>query len=99
MWNVVDTSECWDKKGKGPIPVRRVDVHKGFGVHRSRLVAKDYRPKSKVGDREGLFASTPPLEMVKLVIMQAAARSKRGEVRKVMFIDIGKAHLLCTNRG
>jgi hypothetical protein len=99
VWKVVDTSECWDKKGKGPIPVRWVDVHKGFGVHRSRLVAKDYRPKSKVGDREGLFASTPPLEMVKLVIMQAAARSKRGEVRKVMFIDIGKAHLYAPIEG
>jgi hypothetical protein len=63
VWEVVETRECWDKKGKGPIPVRWVDVHKGFGVHRSRLVAKDFRPKSKVGDREGLFASTPPLEM------------------------------------
>ena len=45
--------------GKKPIQVRWVDVDKGFGVYRSRLV----------GDREGLNAATPPLEVVKFLTM------------------------------
>ena len=36
------------------------------------LVAKDFKPKSKVNDQEGLFAATPPLELVKIVIVNAA---------------------------
>ena len=47
-----DIAECWAKKGKRPIQVRWVNVDKGFGVIRCRLVAKDMRPRSKVGDRE-----------------------------------------------
>ena len=94
VWQEADVNECWEKKGRGPIGVRWVDVDKGFGVHRSRLVAKDFRPKSRVGDREDLFAATPPLELVKMTIAKAA-RSPRGSkgARKVMFIDISKAHL------
>ena len=93
VFEVVDIQECWDKKGKDPIPVRWVDVDKGFGVHRSRLVAKDFKPRSKVGDTEGLFAAMPPLEAVKLLVAQAAAESSGVQRRKIMFIDIGKAHL------
>ena len=37
--------------GKKPIQVRWVDVDKGFGVYRSRLVAKDFRPKNKIDDQ------------------------------------------------
>ena len=40
-----------------------------------------------------MFAAMPPLEAVKLLIVQAAAESKGGVQRKLMFIDIGKAHL------
>ena len=83
VFEVVDIQECWDKKGKDPIPVRWVDVDKGFGVHRSRLVAKDFKPKSKVGDKEGLFAAMPPLEAVKLLVAQAAAESDNSRQRKV----------------
>ena len=62
VWVEADVEECWNKKGRGPIGVRWVDVDKGFGVYRSRLVAKDFKPMSKVNDQEGLFAATPPLE-------------------------------------
>ena len=93
VFKIVDVEECWGKKSKGPIPVRWVDVDKGFGVHRSRLVAKDFKPKSIVGDRDDLFAATPPVEAIKLLVAQAAAQSVGGRQRKVMFIDIGKAHL------
>ena len=95
VWVEADLQECWDKKGRGPTAVRWVDVDKGFGVYRSRLVAKDFKPKSKVSDQEGLFAATPPLELVKMVIVKAAkgSRNEHAHVRKVMFLDVSKAHL------
>ena len=94
VWKEADVKECWDRKGRGPIGVRWVDVDEGFGVHRSRLVAKDFKPRSKIGDKEGLFAATPPLELVKTLIVKAAKCRRRGEdARKVMFLDISKAHL------
>jgi hypothetical protein len=89
----VPVEECWDKTGKAPIGVRWVDVRKNDDTHRSRLVARDFRPKSRVDDLEGLFASMPPLELVKLLIVMAAEECRRGKLEKVMFIDIGKAHL------
>ena len=72
VWVETDVQECWDKKGRAPIGVRWVDVDKGFGVYRSRLVAKDFRPPSRVNDKEGLFAATPLLELVKMVITRKA---------------------------
>ena len=76
VWVEADVEECWNKKGRGPIGVRWVDVDKGFGVYRSRLVAQDFKPKSKVNDQEGLFAATPPLELVKMLILKAARGSR-----------------------
>ena len=72
-----------------------VDVDNGFGVYRSWLVAKDFKPKSKIDDKEGLFAATPPLELVKVLIMKAARTKKScdASTRKIMFLDISKAHL------
>ena len=53
-------------------------------MYRSRLVAKDFKPKSTVNDQEGLFAATPPLELVKMVIVKAAkgSRNEHAHVRK-----------------
>ena len=87
VWVEADVEECWNKKGRGPTGVRWVDVDKGFGVYRIRLVAKDFKPKSKVNDQEGLFAATPPLELVKMLILKAArgGRNQHADVRKVMF--------------
>ena len=91
--------ECVRVTGKKPIQVRWVDVDKGFGVYRSRLVAKDFRPKNKIDDREGLFAATPPLEVVKFLVVQAATKCRQGVVRKVKLIDISKAHLYAPIEG
>ena len=43
-----DVEECVRVTGKKPIGVRWVDVDKGFGVYRSRLVAKDLQAQSPV---------------------------------------------------
>ena len=95
MWVEADVQKCWNQKGRGPIAIRWVDVDKGFGVYRSRLVAKDLKPKSKVNDQEGLFAATPPLELVKMVIVKAAkaSRNEHAQVREVLFLDVSKAQL------
>ena len=87
--------ECWEQERKRPIGVRWVDVDQGFGVCRSRLVAKDFKPKSKLNDQEGLFAATPPLESVKMLILKAArgSRNRHAGVRNVMFLDVSKAHI------
>ena len=60
---------------------------------RSRLVAKDSGQKSRVNHTEGVYAATPPLELVKFLLTNAAASSRRGHFRNVMLIDIGKGHL------
>jgi hypothetical protein len=88
VYIVADVRECFEKTGKPPIGVRWVDVFKGEGVYRSRLVAKDFKTKGRNGDVESLYAAMPPLELVKLVFIEAAATG-----RKVMLLDIGKAHL------
>ena len=95
VWGEADVQESWNKKERGPMAVRWVDVGKGFGVYRSWLVEKDFKPKSKVNDQEGLFAATPPLELVKMVIVKAAkgSRNEHAHLEKVMFLDVSKAHL------
>ena len=84
--------ECFDSTGKKPIGVRWVDTKKAHGTTRSRLVARHFKPRRGV-DLEGLYASMPPVELVKFLIVRAARRSPMGNVRKVMLSDIGKAHL------
>ena len=48
-------------------------------------------------DREDLFAATPPWELKRL-LLSLAADTRGGRRRKVMLIDVKKAHLypLCT---
>ena len=79
--------------------MRWLDVDEDFGVYQSRLVAKYFRPKNKIDDCEGLYAATLPLEVVKVLIMQAATKCRQGEVHKVMLIDISKAHLYAPIEG
>ena len=87
-------TECWEKTGKPPIGVRWVDVHRGECVYRSRLVAKDFKTKGKVGDMEGLYGEMPPLKLVKHLLVEAARSGK-----DIMLIDYGKAHLCAPVEG
>ena len=90
IWGVKPISECWEKTGKAPVSVRWVDVQKAEGV-RSRLVARDFKGGDK--DRDDLYAATPPLESKRLLISRAATRRKGKLTRKLLFIDVKKAHL------
>ena len=73
--------------------VKWVDTNKGTQADmmvRSRLVARDFRGSDK--DRDDLFAGTPPLEAKRLSISTAAMRRKDRGWRKMLFIDVRKAH-------
>ena len=55
---------CRDKNGVTTMGVMRVDVDEGFGVHQSRIVAKDSQPSSRVNDEEEFFTAGAPLQLV-----------------------------------
>ena len=86
LWDVVP----WPKDGC-PVSLRWVDVVKGDGSTRSRLVARDFKDLGR--HRDDFFAATPPLEAVRAMWSTAATKSSNGPVKKVMMIDAMKAHL------
>ena len=56
-----------------------MDTNKGDSEDpdvRSRLVARDFKSKNG-GDREDLFAATPPIEAERLVQSRAVTKSRR----------------------
>ncbi len=87
-------SQCLEATGgKQPTTVRWVDVDKGEAGYRSRLVARDFKPKGE-RDRFDLFAATPPLEALRFIASLAASQEDReGDRDKIMLIDVKKAHL------
>ena len=90
LWEVVPRERA---QGSRPVSVKWVDTNKGSEAEplvRSRLVARDFRVADK--DREDLFAATPPWELKKLLMSQAANRGG-GKLRKILLIDVKKAHL------
>jgi hypothetical protein len=96
LWDVRTIKECWEKTGKPPVSVRRVDTNKGGWdlvsmLIRSRLVARDFKGGDK--DRDDLFAEIPPLEAKRMLLSRAATRRRDGRMRKLLFIDARKAHL------
>ena len=72
VWTEVPLQECFDSTGKKPVGVRWVDTKKADGTTRSRLVARHFKPRRGVDDLEGLYASMPPVELVKFFIVRAA---------------------------
>ena len=88
VYTKVSEKECWRVTGKGPIGTRWVDINKGDEdrpEYRSRLVAKEL----KTDKREDLFAATPPIEALKLLISMAMTegigyqRGKRSTMHEV----------------
>ena len=50
----------------------------------------------RVGGKEkedGIYASTPPLEGLRMLCSKAASAGRKGSCRKVLFMDARKAHL------
>ena len=84
------------KMGLKPIKTKWLDQNKGDllnPLYRSRLVGQEL----KVFDpaMEGIHASTPPLESLKLLFSIALLRNKHGvrDDKKIQFLDVSRAHL------
>ena len=95
LYDEVDVQECLDMTGKHPTSTRWIDVDKGTEV-RCRLVARDFKGHGE-GERADLFAATPPLEALRMILRMAMVKRVRkrwgGQQGKIMVIDVKKAHL------
>ena len=90
VYQQVPIKECWDSTGKDPIGTRWVDINKGDLEHpeyRSRLVAQELN-QSK---RDDMFAATPPLEALRLVL-SILASTRKQQHWKLDSIDIKRAY-------
>ena len=97
IWVETSIEECWRRTGKPPISTRWVDTNKGingaFDI-RSRLVARDFKGRGGGKEKEdSIYASTPPLEGLRMLCSKAAALGRTGKRRKMLFMDAKKAHL------
>merc|ERR1712218_164332 len=87
LYDKVPIKECRRITGKMPITVRWIDINKGDADspnYRSRIVAREINTHK----RDDLFAATPRLEAVKLILPMTASANK-GEV--IMVNDISRA--------
>ena len=93
VWTKCSVSECRDKTGRPPVKGRWVDINKGDDHnpnYRSRYVGREFRGKD---NRDDLFAATPPIEAIKMLISLAASQKGiRKNIKKLMFIDVSKAY-------
>ena len=83
--------QCWQRTGKAPVTVRWIDHNKGDATHmdyRSRLVARQFRD-----GEEAIFAATPPLEILKLILSLAVSgyQSESGGILKIGILDVSRA--------
>ena len=87
LYTKVPIQQCYERTGKAPISTRWIDINKGDQEnpnYRSRLVAREINTYK----RDDLFAATPPLEALKL-IMSMTATANHGEI--IMVNDISRA--------
>lgn len=91
VWQAIPRAEA-QRRGMKVINTRWVDINKGDTAnpnYRSRFVAKEFN----TGPGDGLFAATPPLEAVRLLLSDAATRQQEeeGEANVVMINDVARA--------
>jgi len=90
VWELAPIAEAHERTGKGPLGGRWVDHNKGDEASpliRSRYVAQEI---ARYKD-ESLFAATPPLEALRMLISDVA--TFRPVEYKILMIDVRKAHL------
>ena len=79
----VPVSKCFETTGKAPIGVRWIDHNKGDDVNpniRCRFVAQEYNK----GKEDGLFAGTPPLEAMKILIRNHSYKNWSRKVNSII---------------
>ena len=94
LYDIVPLSDCFRDTGKKPIAGRWVDINKGDLINeivRSRWVAKDF----KRGINHELFAATPPLEALRIIICQVATSSmdnkRMAGNKRLLIMDVSRA--------
>ena len=96
VYTKVPRSKCEGMNIK-PITTRWIDVNKGDDCnrnYRSRMVAREI----KRDNRMDLFAATPPLEALKLLISEAATVRPQKRLKKIMVNDISRAYFYAPAR-
>ena len=91
VWRKIPRSAA-QRNGWRFIPTRWIDINTGSAqdpCYRSRLVAKEFN----TGAQEGLFAATPPLEAVRLLLSDVATvrKARPNEDRVIMLNDVARA--------
>ena len=87
VYNKVDRSHA---RGRKLIRTKWIDINKGDAVnpnYRSRLVAMEFNEYVD----PSLFASTPPIEALRLILARAAT-IKSGRKNAVMTVDVSRAY-------
>ena len=87
VWTKIPRAKAL-KMGWKVIKVRWIDVNKGDKNNpmiRCRLVGKEFND----GEEEGLFAATPPLEALKLIVSDAASGDPGR--KSIMINDVARA--------
>ena len=94
VWRKIPRKQAW-AEGIKIVGTKWIDIDKGDAhnpLYRSRLVAKEYHDGRAGGDMEGLFASTPPLEALRLLASEAATIQHKEKGDRVMMIaDVSRA--------
>ena len=94
LYEKVPIEECYNKTGKTPIGVKWVYVNKGDDenpAYRARLRAKEVKAKDPY--LEGVFAPTPPIEGLRLLLsLSFTAEDKKREPDCIMVLDATRAH-------
>ena len=96
IYDYSTVDECRRKTGSAPIGTKWVDTNKGDKLrplYRSRLVAMEFRRKRVAT----IFAATPPLEAVRMLMSILASRQPtrlgKGEMPyKLGLFDVSRAH-------
>ena len=89
VWKTIPREQA-EEEGIQILKTRWIDTNKGdakLPVHRSRFVAKEFNQSREMG----LFASTPPLEALKLLVSDAATKGPNGQRKVVMINDVARA--------
>ena len=93
LYDVTTTDECRQVTGKMPIKGRWIDINKGDNTvvnYRSRYVAKEFRRGVPGGDFE-MFAATPPLETLRLLLSMVASQCGDRGPQRLMVMDVSRA--------
>ena len=90
LYKKVPRAKCYEATGRAPIKSGWIDTNKGDQEtpnYRSRWVGKEYNN----GPGEDLFAATPPLEALRMLVAMLAAKGGREHKKRMLICDVSRA--------